>query len=173
MIKYSAVVKWSDEDNGFIAIFPELHGLSAFGETQEEAIRELHLAAKGFIESIESSGEQLPPPNQHVPHSGQIRLRMPKRLHARLAYDAEIEGISLNTYIVSALSAKYMEKQTTRDIIEIKKILQEVHAVTSTIGLEDAVNSSFYETENTGVREKVSNAESGKYEIDLSGGSIQ
>lgn len=119
MIKYSATLKWSDEDNGFIATVPELQGLSAFGETQEEALKELQLAAEVFLESLKSSGEVLPPPNKLVQYSGQIRLRMPKRLHAELASEAENEGISLNLHMVTILAERHAERQTAKALTAI------------------------------------------------------
>ncbi len=106
MLKYSISVKWSDEDKGFIATVPELEGLSAFGETQEEATHELLVAAEAFVETMEKAGDALPEPSKVGVYSGQTRLRMTKSLHARLAAEAEKEGVSLNTYIVSLLSGR-------------------------------------------------------------------
>lgn len=42
-------VKWSDEDNGFIATVPGLPGLSAFGETRDKAVDELLIAAEAYL----------------------------------------------------------------------------------------------------------------------------
>ena len=44
MNKYSMVVQWSEEDEGYIATIPEFTGLSAFGVTKEEALKELEVA---------------------------------------------------------------------------------------------------------------------------------
>ena len=35
---------YSEEDNGYIAIIPELPGCSAFGETEEKALEEIKRA---------------------------------------------------------------------------------------------------------------------------------
>ena len=106
MDKYSVCVKWSDEDEGFIATVPELEGLSAFGKTQGEALAELEMAADAYLESWRASGRPLPPPEKVSAYSGQLRLRMPKALHARMAHSARHQGVSLNTYLVSLLSEK-------------------------------------------------------------------
>ena len=37
-------------------------------------------------------------------HSGRLLLRMPKELHAQLAARSDAEGVSLNQFIVAALS---------------------------------------------------------------------
>ena len=39
-MKYLVEVFWSDEDDGYTAVVPDLPGCSAFGRTPEEAVRE-------------------------------------------------------------------------------------------------------------------------------------
>jgi predicted RNase H-like HicB family nuclease len=39
--RYPANIFWSDEDEGFIAVAPDLPGCSAFGQTQEQAMAQL------------------------------------------------------------------------------------------------------------------------------------
>jgi antitoxin HicB len=116
MFRYSVVIKWSDEDEGYIGTVPELPGLSAFGETYEDALSELECASEAFVEALKESGKALPEPQKQLPYSGQLRVRMPKSLHAKLAASAEDEGISLNTYIVSLLSERQGEKQTMKQL---------------------------------------------------------
>jgi len=50
---YTINLKWSNEDKGYIATVPEFPGLSAFGSTSEEALKEAHIAVAGFVESLE------------------------------------------------------------------------------------------------------------------------
>lgn len=119
MFKYSVAIKWSDEDNGFIAFIPELEGLSAFGSTQDEAVKELLVAAEAFIETLKESGQELPLPGKILPYSGQLRLRLPKWLHASLATEAESEGISLNTYLVSLLAKRHGEHETVSTFLKL------------------------------------------------------
>jgi len=54
LFKYSVSLAWSDEDGGYIALIPELPGLSAFGETPEEAAQEAQIAAESFLEIYRS-----------------------------------------------------------------------------------------------------------------------
>jgi predicted RNase H-like HicB family nuclease len=42
--KYAVEIFYSEEDEGYIAVAPELPGCSAFGETEEEALREINVA---------------------------------------------------------------------------------------------------------------------------------
>lgn len=104
MDEYSVDIAWSDEDGGYIALVPELEGLSAFGQTPEEALQELQIAKELYLETCEERGLELPPPCKRTQYSGQFRLRLPRSLHERLAKAAARDGVSLNTYVVAALS---------------------------------------------------------------------
>lgn len=104
MDQYSVVCQWSDDDEGYIALVPELRGLSAFGETPSEALKELEIAKEAYIGVFEEDGCDLPEPKKLPDFSGQLRIRLPKSLHAELSRAAERDGVSLNTYIVSLLS---------------------------------------------------------------------
>jgi predicted RNase H-like HicB family nuclease len=101
---YSMRVFWSEEDGGFIAVCPELKHVSAFGESYAAAFKELEIAIEGAVEIHMKEGWPLPAPAVENEHSGQLRLRMPRSLHARLAGEADRDGVSLNTLIVAKLS---------------------------------------------------------------------
>lgn len=106
MNRYGFDIYWSDEDQGFIATCPDFPGLSAFGETEEEALEEGKIACELFIESLQSNNESLPEVSKIAICSGQLRLRMPTTLHNSLAQKAKLEGVSLNTWIVNLLSER-------------------------------------------------------------------
>ena len=110
MNKHAISIKWSDEDNFYVATIPGIKALSAFGSSREEALAELRIAAEAYFEALKAAGKSLPLPEKVTPYSGQLRLRMPKSLHAALSYEAESENISLNTYIVSLISERHMER---------------------------------------------------------------
>jgi predicted RNase H-like HicB family nuclease len=59
---YPAEVFWSDEDEGFIALAPDLPGCSAFGETKSEALQELDEAIDAWIEAARAAGNPVPEP---------------------------------------------------------------------------------------------------------------
>jgi predicted RNase H-like HicB family nuclease len=69
MTKYLIEVFWSDEDQGFIAIVPDLPGCSAFGDTAAEAVRELEDAQSAWIEACRSSGDSIPAPTAKTRHA--------------------------------------------------------------------------------------------------------
>lgn len=120
MDKNAVSIKWSDDDNGFIATIPGINALSAFGSTHEKALSELKTAAEVYFEALKEAGKPLPIPEKVIPFSGQLRLRMPKSLHASLSLEAESEGVSLNTFIVSLLSERHMIRQMLNKIGEIQ-----------------------------------------------------
>ena len=120
--KYSFRVQYSEEDGGYIALSPEFPGLSAFGVSPEEAIRESETALELFIETYSDLDKPLPEPNVLKQYSGQIRARLPKSLHQWLTIRAEEEGVSLNTLMIQLLS-DVLSTVKARDIYE--NILEE------------------------------------------------
>ncbi len=60
--KYALQIFWSEEDGGYITICQEFPGLSAFGETREEALREAQIALDLMIETYQKNGIALPEP---------------------------------------------------------------------------------------------------------------
>ena len=123
MNKYAISIKWSDEDNGFIATIPGLQGLSAFGITRNKALSELDIAAEAYFESLKNAGRPFPSYEKIIAYSGQLRLRMPKSLHAALSNVAEEEGVSLNTYMVTLLSERHIDQKMLKKISELEEML--------------------------------------------------
>ncbi|MBK6736178.1 MAG: toxin-antitoxin system HicB family antitoxin [bacterium] len=101
---YSQYIAWSAEDNQYVATCPELAHLMALGDTEEEAVSGLKVAIGLVLEDMAASGATPPIPSGHMAHSGQFRVRLPRTLHARLAMQAEREGVSLNTLVCTLLS---------------------------------------------------------------------
>ena len=113
MSKYPINIAWSEEDDEYIATCSSLPGLSAFGETEEEALREAKIALELFIESYNERGISLPKPPKNHTYSGQLRLRLSKSLHERAAKMASQDGVSLNQYINNALNREVSVEETT------------------------------------------------------------
>ena len=110
---YSFRVLWSKEDDAFIASCPEFSGISGFGDSEEAAIAEAKQALELAIETFREEGWPLPEPKVLESHSGQFRVRVPRTLHAMLAEGAEVEGVSLNSYVISLLSAGVIRERPT------------------------------------------------------------
>ena len=60
--KYSIELFYSEEDGGYIALAPELPGCSAFGETEEEALKEIKVAIDLWLGTAEKEGRGIPQP---------------------------------------------------------------------------------------------------------------
>jgi predicted RNase H-like HicB family nuclease len=110
---YRIVVEWSAEDNAFVARVPALPACAAHGKSEAQAARSVREAAEGMIAVLNEDGDALPPSDLQAEHSGQLRLRLPKSLHGRLAQAASIEGVSLNQLLVTML-AEQVGAATTR-----------------------------------------------------------
>lgn len=61
-LKYAVEIFRSKEDNGYIAIAPELPGCSAFGETEEKALKEIKTAIELWLETAKKEGRKIPEP---------------------------------------------------------------------------------------------------------------
>jgi predicted RNase H-like HicB family nuclease len=118
--KYSFNIIWSDEDGEYVATCPAFPGLSALGETEEEALAEAKVALGLFIKTAEERAIPLPEPEAIQKYSGQFRVRLPKSLHSQAVRLAALDDVSLNQYVVCAI-----EQKVTGDmhIAEMKRIL--------------------------------------------------
>jgi predicted RNase H-like HicB family nuclease len=122
--RYPFNIEWSEEDQEYIATCPAFPSLSAFGETEEEALKEGKIALAGFIETCEANNLPLPEPVVHESASGKFQLRLPKSLPRLAARMANLEGVSLNSYIADAVRAKVSGDQLGNRVIgEIRQLL--------------------------------------------------
>jgi predicted RNase H-like HicB family nuclease len=64
---YHINIFYSDEDGGYIADIPDLKACSAFGNTPEEALRELELAKSAWLEVARAEGKPIPEPKYRAP----------------------------------------------------------------------------------------------------------
>jgi len=62
MLKYYINIFYSEDDEGYIATVPDLKGCSAFGETPEEALKEVLIAQELWLEVVAEKGWEIPAP---------------------------------------------------------------------------------------------------------------
>ena len=62
MHKYAIEIFYSDDDNGYIAVVPELAGCSAFGESEEQALQEIKTAIDLWLSTARKLGREIPKP---------------------------------------------------------------------------------------------------------------
>ncbi|PKP55678.1 MAG: type II toxin-antitoxin system HicB family antitoxin [Candidatus Altiarchaeales archaeon HGW-Altiarchaeales-2] len=60
--KYAIEIFYSEEDEGYIAILPELPGCSAFGENAGDALKEAMVAMDLWLETAEKERIEIPQP---------------------------------------------------------------------------------------------------------------
>ncbi|HZY65842.1 MAG: type II toxin-antitoxin system HicB family antitoxin [Actinomycetota bacterium] len=62
MPKYEIDIFWSDEDDAYIAVVPDLPYCSAWGETYEDALREVRVAISLYLDTLQEEGRPIPKP---------------------------------------------------------------------------------------------------------------
>jgi predicted RNase H-like HicB family nuclease len=62
MLKYSIQIQYDNEDNIYVASVPELDGCMAHGDTPEQAMKEIQIAMKLWLEVAKEHGDVIPEP---------------------------------------------------------------------------------------------------------------
>lgn len=60
--RYEVIIYWSDGDQAFIAEVPELPGCAADGATYAEAISNVEVVVREWIETAQELGRRVPEP---------------------------------------------------------------------------------------------------------------
>jgi predicted HicB family RNase H-like nuclease len=107
--RYSISVRLEDTEDGdlYVGSVAELPDVETYGDTFDEA-REMLLEAIIDLKDMSAElGHVFPSPLEKTTddYSGRITLRIPKRLHAETARIARAEGVSINHFISTTLTA--------------------------------------------------------------------
>jgi predicted RNase H-like HicB family nuclease len=62
MTRYEVIIYWSEEDKAFIAEVPELPGCAADGTTHQEALANVEVVIREWIETAKQLGRPIPEP---------------------------------------------------------------------------------------------------------------
>jgi antitoxin HicB len=95
-----------DEKGGFYAEVLEFPGCFAEGETPNQTYKELEDAAESWIEARLAQGQDVPVPFNNLGYSGMISLRLPRTIHKRAAAMAELDRVSLNSFLTTAIATR-------------------------------------------------------------------
>ncbi len=61
-MRYEVILYWSEEDQAFIAEVPELPGCMADGATYQEALANVEVIVKEWLETARELGRPIPEP---------------------------------------------------------------------------------------------------------------
>ena len=95
-----------DSSGRYFAEVLEFPGCFSEGNTPGEAMENLNQAMEAWIEAALDTGQAIPDPIATAGYSGRVLLRLPKSLHREAARRAEMDGVSLNQYLVAAIAAR-------------------------------------------------------------------
>jgi len=101
---YSIKIFPHDKDGDFIACIEEAPSISAFGDTPEEALKELKLVFGGWLEIQEEDGDSMPEPLKLQKFTGKMMLSIPISLHQDLTQRAIMNNVSLDREILYCLT---------------------------------------------------------------------
>jgi len=62
MVKYEIILYWSRDDEAYIAEVPELPGCAADGETYQDALENVQVIIREWIETARELGREIPEP---------------------------------------------------------------------------------------------------------------
>ncbi len=100
----------AEEGGGYLITFPDLPGCVSDGETEAEAVENGRDAFIAVVSALADMGRDIPAPSfspddATVPGaSGKFVARVPKSIHAKLTTRAKVEGVSLNTLVLTLIA---------------------------------------------------------------------
>lgn len=94
-----------DADGGFAAEILEWPGCLGEGETADEAMIDLEQSMETWLEVMLKDGRPIPEPLERD-FSGRLALRLPRDVHRRVTVRAQLDGVSINQFIVGAIEGR-------------------------------------------------------------------
>jgi len=62
MVRYEVIIFWSEEDQSFVAEVPELPGCMADGTTYQEALANVEVVIRQWLDTARELGRSIPEP---------------------------------------------------------------------------------------------------------------
>jgi len=93
-----------EPEGGWFVRVKELPGCMSQGDTPEEAMEMINEAMELWLETALDHGMTIPEPRMDEEYSGKFVARLPKSLHRKCVERADEDEVSLNQWVVAALS---------------------------------------------------------------------
>jgi antitoxin HicB len=94
--EYDCLVRKGDNEGIWVAEYPDIPGVGAFGKSRAEAVQQGEDVLRAWLEKATEFGVEIPRPGESRLATGEFKARVPKSLHADLAVTADIYTTSLN-----------------------------------------------------------------------------
>ena len=104
---YARILTPDPDGDVFVAQILEFPGCIAEGATPASAYDRLEKAAADWIDAVIEAGDNVPEPafDKIRDYNGKVALRLPRTIHREAVRLAELDRTSLNTFLVSSVSA--------------------------------------------------------------------
>lgn len=148
-----AVEKYIEDGETYYSVeIPDLPGCGSYGASLEEAFERLEDSKELWLEESLKRGLDISEPASEDDFSGKFLLRIPSRLHMKIAKNAKIDNVSLNQYVKSLLEHseishrvhKHLERHSKKLISIIESQSNNIARLEKRIeSLENVVSSQY------------------------------
>lgn len=90
-------------DGTYFARVLEFPGCMTEGKNELDALKNLKDAMRAWVTVRLQDGDPIPQPLDDIRFSGKFLVRVPRSVHRELSHRADLEGVSLNQYVLTAL----------------------------------------------------------------------
>lgn len=110
---YRVLVHYDAQKSLYVARAPELEQCAAEGQTRAEAVAKVEEEITAQVENIREQGGRLPPVavDDLAAHTGEITTRVSRLLGRDLAWQARLEGVSVDQLVGEILAGALAERQ--------------------------------------------------------------
>ncbi len=122
------------------AFYPAIEGCVGGGESLEEAVADAKENLEIFLEYLKDEKLILPEEYAENEYNGKIALRLAKSTHKKVSEMAEREGISINTFLISAVE-NYLGLKQCSNVIERR--IDELQELTTKTNILEAINLEY------------------------------
>lgn len=114
--KYSFFLAWSEEDDAWVALSQEFPGISAFGDSREEALSAGVKTVNVAKEISSKYGDPLPK-EMMLPTSGStsVTVSFPRSLFVILSIEAQRQGVSLEKLVYTYIMDSYCQNTVKKE----------------------------------------------------------